>query len=687
MNIVKSIPTPEDLLQQGNQLKQAEKLDEAIAMFQQAIELQSDNVWAYQYWGETLIKKGDLTEAAKCYIQGIKAAPDFALHYHCLAQVLFWQNNISKSIAISHKAIALEPERADFHYQLGQALIKQGKLNLAINSYQRALQLSPELIEARQKLAAAIEQQKSLGSTSEPNQPLVPNNQLSVFIDKQHLNQIYSASLKLFISPQNRQVLNFLTASQQITIYEYQPHPATTGGIIVPLGAEVESELVEMQLAPTFCLGFLVTSESERQQLNSLTEWWRSRCQPEELPPYLELTAELKLAEFKAHFWQLMFERSVVQTGEIAQRIGTLQQQYLDLRTLHENMQNAFTVVEDYLSQAKLPGLQLAFEQQPESQNIALKSQSTEITIKQLLPISSRSIAAVEIHLAQVYDRARGTLTISLKSPDNEQFLANWAVPYSHLAAGWLKLDVPHIHLGYQKDVELTVTGITELGPAPSLSLGKPQLIPEACVRVQEVSQQRSLALRLWKGLPGTHRAISPYATFTSTSRASYAIPQQPQQGYLGQRTMSGVVEITPNLPQDDFPHIEVVEEGRKILTHPRQTGTPTIAMLPFCLPPTANRLVATVATEHPAAGVIEYAMAVIEEGIEPLSCLEAENLPPSSVSSGWLAIEPNNPHQIDLSLPPAAGHRHLVIAAKLPADGSFSYAWARWLNFWLEAN
>lgn len=684
------IPTPEDLLQQGNQLRQAEQLDKAIALFQQAIELEGDNPWAYQYWGETLIQTGDFTEAQKCYIQGIKATPDFALHYHCLAQVLFWQDNISKSIAVSHKAIALEPHRADFHYQLGQALMKQGKLDSAISSYQQALQLSPELVVARQKLIEAMNQPLTpSSSTSKPYQPETKtHNQLSIFINQEYLNQIYSASLKLFISPPSRQALNFLTTKEQITIYEYQSHPATTGGIIVPLGAKVESQLVEMQLAPTFCLGFLVTSESERQYLNSLTEWWRSRCPPAELPPYLELQADPKSVAFKAHFWQLMFERSIVQTEAIAYRISTLQKQYLELRTLHENMQNAFTVVEDYLSQAKLPGLQLAFAQQPEPENIALKSfLSAEVTLKQLLPIASGSIAAVEIHLAQVDSQAEGRLIISLNTPDNEQFLANWTVPYSHLLAGWLKLDVPQIDLGYQKDVELVVTAITELGSAPSLSLGKTQIIPEACVRIQEVSQPRSLALRLWKGLPGTHRAISPYATFTSTSTANDPISQQPQQGYLGQCTMSGVVEITPNLPQDDFPHIEVIEEGKKILTHPRKTGASTIAMLPFCISPKLKRIVATVATEHPAAGIIEYAMAVIDIGIEPLTCLDRDNLPSTSANSGWMAIAPNHPHHIDLLIPPAPQHRHLVIGAKLPAAGSYTYAWARWLNFWLEAN
>ena len=692
MNIVNPTQTPEDLLQQGNRLRQAKKLDEAIAIFQQVIQLQGNNVWAYQYWGETLVQKGELTAAESCYLKAIAIAPDFPWTHHCLAQVLFWQEKIAESIAASQQAISLDGNQANFHYQLGQALEKQGELAGAIDRYQRALELKPDMEQARQHLQQAIAKQPKVNQKTQVDfkvqsqKPEKQNHNISILSGRQYLKELFSATPKLLIATQNQQILDFLSSIKQITLYEYRPHQSSTGGIIVPLGKQVDEQLVEMELTPTFCLGFLVTSASEQNVFEPLIEWWRKKCSPEDLPAYLKVNSGADMTQFPANFWQLMFQRSIGQTEATAQRISLLQKQYLELRTLHENTQNAFAVVEDYLSQAKLPSLQLAFEYPPEQEYIALKSESTTFTVKQLLPISSRTIAAVELHIADIHPKAQGTLVIKLKALDDDRFLANWAVPYSHLSPGWLKLDVPQIDLGYQKEVELLIEGITRISPSPSLSLGKVQLILEARVQLNEMSQERSLALRLWKGLPGTRRAISPYTTFTSFSASSCSIPNDLKLGYLGQITMSGVVEITPNLPQDDFLHIEVIEEGRKILTHPRYGGEATIAMLPFCLPPKVNQLVATVATEHPEAGVIEYALAVIEEGIDPLTCFEPKNLTPAKASSGWIAVEPNNQRQISLSIAPVEQHRHIVMAAKLPVNGSYSFAWAHWLNFWLGA-
>ncbi len=48
------------LLKQANQLKRMGKLDEAIALYHQVIEINPNFAWAYNNLGDTLVKRGNL---------------------------------------------------------------------------------------------------------------------------------------------------------------------------------------------------------------------------------------------------------------------------------------------------------------------------------------------------------------------------------------------------------------------------------------------------------------------------------------------------------------------------------------------------------------------------------------------------------------------------------------------------
>ena len=149
--------------------------------------------------------------------------------------------------------------------------------------------------------------------------------------------------------------------------------------------------------------------------------------------------------------------------------------------------------------------------------------------------------------------------------------------------------------------------------------------------------------------------------------------------GYLGQKAIATVQEVTPNLSLDGFDHIQILEDGAKIMTHPRATN-PTIAMLPYCFPPTANQLTVSVLTDHPEAGAIEYAIAIIEPEIDPKTALSHNT---ALGFSNWILVEPNIHREITLDLPTSATqHCHIVIAAKLIEGNPIDFAWAHWLNF-----
>lgn len=167
----------------GKELSQEGKLEEAIAFYRKAIELQPDSpdihynlgqtlaqqslwdeaIFCYKraielnpgFWkfylslGESLVKKSLFEEAVSSYKNAIQRKPDFPWTYYSLGNVLVEQNLLDEAIACYQKAIALHPPARCFWFYLalGNAQTKQGKLQEAVSSYQVALSLNPQ--EAR----------------------------------------------------------------------------------------------------------------------------------------------------------------------------------------------------------------------------------------------------------------------------------------------------------------------------------------------------------------------------------------------------------------------------------------------------------------------------------------------------------------------------------------------------------
>lgn len=506
---------------------------------------------------------------------------------------------------------------------------------------------------------------------------------MPLITDQANLGQLYSSFTKILISTRDRATWVKIFGTEQLpglVVYQWQEDGDRQ--ILKPIDSDSSgSTLVAVELAPNFCLALVSFSTVGKQDLAKVSAWWQDRGSHQSLPQMVTLDGELPPAKLQAEFWQQMYSITAQDIQSYAQRITTLQKQYLRLRTLHENMQNAFATVEEYLSQAKLPEIQLAFDATLSDYAIEPSQiqDSNSLTLQQLLPVASRGLAAIAIHVAQGYPQGVGYLRIKLKACEDNTAIAIWQIPYAHLTPGWLNLDLPRINLGRKRDVELIIAWQTNLGPAPALSLTKLQSIPEARAYNSELVLERSLALRIWRGMPGTRKVTSPYLLLTSHQQPSATVTQL---GYLGQGTMAGVQEVTPNLPTDDFEHIQVFDQGAKILTHPRADGSPTIALLPYGFAPHANQLIASIAIEHEQAGAIEYALAIISPETEAKTALDPEI---ALAYSGWLKVAPNTPQEITLDLTtPLKEHAHIILAAKLAPGSPPDFAWAHWLNFQL---
>ncbi|MGB6168755.1 MAG: DUF6212 domain-containing protein [Geitlerinemataceae cyanobacterium] len=502
---------------------------------------------------------------------------------------------------------------------------------------------------------------------------------ISLYADRLLLHDLYTASSQIIIASTDIEILDRLPSQTNLSFYQFQFDPLTSHGTITRCGEIATEKPVPISIAPAFCTGYLVASPHGKQELYPLIEWWKKHHPSESCPPLLDLTAVENTLEVTTEFWRFLFDRSQQETQTIATRLSGLQKQYLELRSFHETVQNAFATIESFLSQAKLPALQLAFENQPTPQSIAVEAGKSH-QIQQGLPVPSQGLAAIEIYIAKCHADAVGTLALGVHTLEENTTLAQWHIPYEHLTPGWFPLDLPTIDMGRKQEIELRIGWNTRVEPPPRLALGGAQPIPEACVHQNGQTLNGSLAMRLWTGLPGSRRCLSPYSSWANEPELTS--PKWMTSGHLGEKTLSGVLAVVPNSPDESKTHIVALEKGKKILTHPQASGV-TVAMLPFAFPAGTTTVRATVCTEHFEASTIEYALALVKDGEETLTYFENDEINSGIPFSGWISIEPETPRQITVSLTqPADEHYHIVFGTRLPPGSINNYGWAHWLDF-----
>ncbi len=504
---------------------------------------------------------------------------------------------------------------------------------------------------------------------------------IEVFIDRDCLQEFYSSSSKVIISTHDQEVFSKnLNSDREITVYEFEYDRVLSKATVKTIEKEVNSNLdnlIEVKLAPNFCLGLFAFSKAGKEDLTELLNWWKYKNSGQLVPNLIELDISEDAAKLQKEFWQQMYVQRSKENNSIVQRLTTLQRQYLNLRKLHEEMQNAFSTVEDYLSQAKLPPIQLAFDTHITDKIVEPSkiNNSNSLTLRQLLPLPSRGLAVIELHIARQYSKAVGHLKISLKACEDSTNLAVWKIPYNHLSSGWLGLDLPHIDLGRKRDVELIVEWQTQVGVAPSLSLTKKQPILESRVYNDNITLENSFAIRIWQGLPGTRKVTNPYLiTIGEDEKRATSV------GLSRRKSDRSNTRVIPNLPQMTLNTFKYLKKGWKLRPTPAPMAHLLLPCCPIAFLSTANQLTASIITDHSEAGIIEYAIAIIEPEIDPKTALDRDT---ALSFSDWIEVEPNVHRQITLDLPTSATqHCHIVIATRLVKGNPTDFAWSNWLNF-----
>ncbi len=150
------------LAEQKKPVEAQRHMDEAIACYRQAIELDPNHAGTYINLGNVLFDAGKLDEAIACYRQAIELEPKYAAAHFLLGNALANQGNLDEAVACYHNAIEVDPRSYGAHHNLGHCLAIQGKLDEAVTCFRQAIEIAPRQPLAHNNLGNALERQGKL---------------------------------------------------------------------------------------------------------------------------------------------------------------------------------------------------------------------------------------------------------------------------------------------------------------------------------------------------------------------------------------------------------------------------------------------------------------------------------------------------------------------------------------------
>ncbi len=142
----------------GNALRDARKLDDAVAAYRRAVELEPAYADAHNNLGNALRERGDAASALTSCARAIELKPGHAEAYNNLANALKDVGQLDAAIVAYGKAIAAKPAFAEAHLNLGIALQAKGHGDAALACLRESVALAPHLAAAHDKLAGILMQ-------------------------------------------------------------------------------------------------------------------------------------------------------------------------------------------------------------------------------------------------------------------------------------------------------------------------------------------------------------------------------------------------------------------------------------------------------------------------------------------------------------------------------------------------
>lgn len=146
-------PTDVDsLLSLGYAYESVGRYEDALAAFDQVLELDPSNSGVRYYRGMTLMQLKRFKEAEVALWDALETTPDHALAAKALGEYYIAKKQYKSALAALEPVIELRPHFADLQYLAGYACEQLGRDDEAIEYYRQALTYAPEMVEAKDGL-------------------------------------------------------------------------------------------------------------------------------------------------------------------------------------------------------------------------------------------------------------------------------------------------------------------------------------------------------------------------------------------------------------------------------------------------------------------------------------------------------------------------------------------------------
>jgi protein O-GlcNAc transferase len=140
----------------GYVLYRQTKLDAAVAVLEQAIEISQSSVDAYYALGRVQIDRSRFADAVTVLRRAVELAPARAPSWLSLADALAAAGEVDRAEDCYVRALELAPELAEVHYGYADLVFRLGRADEAIEHYRQALERKPRFKAAHTNLIYAM---------------------------------------------------------------------------------------------------------------------------------------------------------------------------------------------------------------------------------------------------------------------------------------------------------------------------------------------------------------------------------------------------------------------------------------------------------------------------------------------------------------------------------------------------
>lgn len=143
--------------ERGLQMHGLGQLEQALAAYQQAVQIDRRFGEAYNNLGNVLKDQGNWKDAFSAYKKALRVLPDHPMILSNIGHALLNDGQRALAVHFLEKAIKADPAFADAYVNLGNAL-RHSEPQRAIKAFRKALHINPQLPEAYNNLAALLEE-------------------------------------------------------------------------------------------------------------------------------------------------------------------------------------------------------------------------------------------------------------------------------------------------------------------------------------------------------------------------------------------------------------------------------------------------------------------------------------------------------------------------------------------------